>query len=831
MADGSVLIDSKINTKGAQEGAKDLEDILDEVAETADESAEEVKEALEEVSDSIEDVDSGAEGAGAGTDNFFGKLVAADAVSNVAVSALKEIGEAMLDFAADSVEAAADIQAQNAQFEQTFQDMAATATASLQAISKETGVAASRMKGSYTSIFAFSKSVGADQKEALDIADRALKAAADSAAYYDRSIEDATETLQSFLKGNYENDAALGIAATETTRNAKANELYATSFEKLSEAQKVDVLLAMVEAGNAASGALGQAAREADSWTNVTGEAAEAFRQLKAVVGEPILDALIPVIQDATQWMTKLAEGTDGEQIAENMEQIADSFADAGARLDETGASIEGNAVLAERYVQKLEELEAAGLETAEAQSQYAGVVSILNDLIPELNLAIDEQTGLIDKSRGVILAEVDALKKRALYEAAMERYSSLLETQADAALAAEAAQRRLMEIEQEKVLIQEQLVAASEAHLGTDHELTAQLVDLEEEEAQLNMTIAESNELIAQAEIEAANLTEDYGNLAEASNDASAAQSSLSSTAQAVWQEVDALQAEYDAATASALESVNAQIGLFDQLATESEMSADEIVANWEAQKTAFDNYAANLQTAIDMGLDEALVAQLSDGSEQSMLVLDELVNGTGTSVEEINTAFAELSSSKELVSQTMIDIGTEIDDQLNAAKESANEIAIGIGQTIDEGLASQSSIVARTMYLMGQEAAASYEAGFNSVSGSGVPGGTVSAGAAVSPFAAMPTAAEVPYLASGAVIPPNAPFLAMLGDQRSGTNIEAPLDTIKQAVSEVLGSNGTEVNITFSGDLAQLARILKPEIDVENTRVGSSLAKGGKM
>ena len=293
MADGSVLIDSKINTKGAQEGAKDLEDILDEVAETADESAEEVKEALEEVSDSIEDVDSGAEGAGAGTDNFFGKLVAADAVSNVAVSALKEIGEAMLDFAADSVEAAADIQAQNAQFEQTFQDMAATATASLQAISKETGVAASRMKGSYTSIFAFSKSVGADQKEALDIADRALKAAADSAAYYDRSIEDATETLQSFLKGNYENDAALGIAATETTRNAKANELYATSFEKLSEAQKVDVLLAMVEAGNAASGALGQAAREADSWTNVTGEAAEAFRQLKAVVGEPILDALI----------------------------------------------------------------------------------------------------------------------------------------------------------------------------------------------------------------------------------------------------------------------------------------------------------------------------------------------------------------------------------------------------------------------------------------------------------------------------------------------------------------------------------------------------------
>ena len=46
-----------------------------------------------------------------------------------------------------------------------------------------------------------------------------------------------------------------------------------------------------------------------------------------------------------------------------------------------------------------------------------------------------------------------------------------------------------------------------------------------------------------------------------------------------------------------------------------------------------------------------------------------------------------------------------------------------------------------------------------------------------------------NVPELATGAVIPPNNPFLAVLGDQTSGTNIEAPLETIKQAVSEVVG------------------------------------------
>lgn len=48
------------------------------------------------------------------------------------------------------------------------------------------------------------------------------------------------------------------------------------------------------------------------------------------------------------------------------------------------------------------------------------------------------------------------------------------------------------------------------------------------------------------------------------------------------------------------------------------------------------------------------------------------------------------------------------------------------------------------------------------------------------------------LPYLAQGAVIPPNREFLAVLGDQRSGTNIEAPLDTIKQALAEVIAEIG---------------------------------------
>ena len=58
----------------------------------------------------------------------------------------------------------------------------------------------------------------------------------------------------------------------------------------------------------------------------------------------------------------------------------------------------------------------------------------------------------------------------------------------------------------------------------------------------------------------------------------------------------------------------------------------------------------------------------------------------------------------------------------------------------------------------------------------------------AAQSLNSAAPVYNEIPALASGAVIPPNRKFLAVLGDQKSGTNVEAPLSTIKQAVMEAL-------------------------------------------
>lgn len=229
----------------------------------------------------------------------------ASAAQGKIVNAFKKVGTAVVayfavdkikDFGLACINAAADANAMKSQFTQVFGDMESDASASLSAIADSSGVSENRIKGSFTQIASFAKTTGMETADALALSERAMVAVADSAAFYDRSLEDTTESLQSFLKGNFENDAALGLSCTETTRNAAANALYGKSFIELSESQKQLTLLKMVEDANALSGAMGQASRESDTWSNQTGNLKQAWTDFTATIGEYFLPIAIQVV-------------------------------------------------------------------------------------------------------------------------------------------------------------------------------------------------------------------------------------------------------------------------------------------------------------------------------------------------------------------------------------------------------------------------------------------------------------------------------------------------------------------------------------------------------
>ena len=85
-----------------------------------------------------------------------------------------------------------------------------------------------------------------------------------------------------------------------------------------------------------------------------------------------------------------------------------------------------------------------------------------------------------------------------------------------------------------------------------------------------------------------------------------------------------------------------------------------------------------------------------------------------------------------------------------------------------------------------------------------------------------------KIPYLATGAVIPANAPFTAVLGDQRHGTNLEAPEGLIRKIMQEELakantGSGGNvQVNVTVQQNDEGVWKVVKTEYKKEKDMTG---------
>lgn len=897
-----------------QESAQETSGGLEDVGEKLKESGEEAKgagEKIEDTGDKAEGAGDKAEGAGDSFKDMFKAHLSAEAL----IGTLKAIARELVELGKQAVAAAADVAASNAQFEQTFSGVEKEARKSLNSISKETGITATRMQGSFTKIFAFTKSAGGDTESAMDIASRALRAAADSAAYYDRSVEETTESLLSFLKGNYANDAALGIAATETTRNTAANKKYAKSFNELSEAQKVDVLLSMVEAGNEASGAIGQAAREAEQWTNVTGELSEAWKQFLAKIGTPILEGLTPIIQGITSALQRMSETSASADLAGDMKDFTDALDAANTEYEESEQLIEHNAIKADLLKQRLEELAPQVSTSADAAREYATVVNLLNDIYPELNLQIDEQTGLITENSDAQLDNLDVMKQRALVAAKEKRYSAILEAQAKAMLDVQEAQYALTDktndFKATQTQLQNELGVTTEklnemasvyetsgwnqlALSEENRELLATYSELRWEVPALTQEIEDGNNAIAAQETELTELRKAFGDTSEGAGQLTDAENEAAEATAELTEEQKALAEEFQNAKESAIDSLDSTTGLFEKMGSVSATSIASITQNLNNNATAISTYHENLQKAVDMGYAEEAIRQWADGSKESMEIVAGAVKGTQEDVENFNAAWSNYTSQKDVASSTMASIETGIVNVGNSASDSGAKITgefvnpttegmesvqkaaedmattgaetlkskwEGVGKWFETNVESplktsienigttlsgtlttmqtDNETAWKNMYDKVNEYITNIQSKINSLQGKTFTvtiknGASPQSGGSGNPAAVSPqalfssdAAMGIPYLASGAVIPPNAPFMAVLGDQRNGTNLEAPEDLLRKIVREEIGEINITTEVNFEGTLAQFVRALYPEIKSEAQRRGTSLAK----
>lgn len=279
----------------------------------AETALERVSDAAEDTADSLEEVGDASEDAGGTTEQSGNRMVSAFKKIGAAVVAAFAVDK-IVDFGKAVVDASATVAAEQSAFEQIMGDYSDTAQQKMNEVADTTGMVSTRLTPYMTSMTAKFKGLGYDIDDATTLAQDGLTLAADAAAFWDKSLEDSMGALNSFINGSYEGGEAIGLFANDTQLASYAVKQGIVSETKewanLDEAKKQATRLEYAQNMMEASGATGQAAKEADQYANVQANLTEKWRQFKAQIGEPLLqNVVIPA-------MDKLSSGVDKASAA-----------------------------------------------------------------------------------------------------------------------------------------------------------------------------------------------------------------------------------------------------------------------------------------------------------------------------------------------------------------------------------------------------------------------------------------------------------------------------------------------------------------------------------
>lgn len=259
---------------------------------------------------------------------------AKDAESKIS-STFKKVGTAIvaafavdkiIDFGKKMVETTADIQALDSQFTQTFKDNAGKAMDLINKQSKDQNIQVDRLRGTWSSFFGTFRGNGADVNQSLDLTKQYMNLAADGAAYYDTSLEDVVSRLKSITMGNYEAGDAIGININATKLDTIAKEKYHKKLQDLSDTEREYLIIDTASKIYKNSGAMGQAAREANNYSNVVENLRATWNRFISILGAPVLSVVVTVLSKMTDGISQLTAKMQSFSPGNFVSALANAF-------------------------------------------------------------------------------------------------------------------------------------------------------------------------------------------------------------------------------------------------------------------------------------------------------------------------------------------------------------------------------------------------------------------------------------------------------------------------------------------------------------------------
>lgn len=415
---------------------------------------------------------------------------------------------------------------------------------------------------------------------------------------------------------------------------------------------------------------------------------------LDLLASNPIVAVTAAVVGLSVAFGAWVASLDDADQATQ---AFTDSLQESKAAYEDLTSTMAEQQASTKAVAASLHDLLAVEEKSALQKDLIQQKVDQLNEAVPGLGLAYDREK---DSLVGLTEAELDSMLSRAAaqeeYEAQIARLNELSNEQAE--IEAQLTQARLA------------LNEAQELGIGNTWQLQNNINEL---------TIAQSINAAQIAELEEASRA--YG---EQQAEAGRKTQEMTSTVEGLIAGMTELEDEYEKSYASAMESINSQMGLFQELDGSAKTSIDHLIDTLKGQVEYMDSYAANIQKAMELGVDEGLIRKLSDGSEESAQILDAIVKGGEDDIQALNDEFRKVEEGKEDFSTTVAEMETDFSRKMDELVRDLDDAiqdmnvkdeAYRIGQNnitgLLQGAASQRQALVNQYAQMGRDALAAYK------------------------------------------------------------------------------------------------------------------------
>lgn len=413
----------------------------------------------------------------------------------------------------------------------------------------------------------------------------------------------------------------------------------------------------------------------------------------------------------------------------ENYKNVMESSQSA---FDDTNNSLSGTKSLAQQYIDRLKELETQQSMTAAEASEYSQIVSKLQSILPDLNIELNEQTGLLEAGAAALEYQIDNWYELAVAQAMQQRMTEQIEAQAAAEaelLTREHERNKLLAergvvqdklttvntqlaaaydemtrlgneyfvMEKEKLLgsVDEETLAAKKAELDEACALYSELDQKQDEltktdkllsaqEAELDKAIAECNETISANAATVQDAVDAYNAYVDGTEDIGESTRYSEGLIYEWDQSVRRLADAYDLAKEAARDSLDNQIGLWQKMDNDAVTSIENVIQALDSQITYLANYSNNLEIARALGVSEDILQALSDGSQESAAILAGIANASADDIAALNASWSKVSEGKDTLAEGL----AEYDEVVLAEGDVLVELAAGVGLDMSDAM-----------------------------------------------------------------------------------------------------------------------------------------------